>query len=101
MFGVFRNDRVPERTVNRLVFEWLDALRDGPDGARAERNEIGIGAHEAKVLTVGTPLQHVAGEPRPAAVAPLSPVHDRSAIEVSAGTHQRQARGDLFGLAGP
>jgi hypothetical protein len=36
----FWNDRVPERTINRIVFKWHDALRDSLDVARAEHGRL-------------------------------------------------------------
>src|SRR5207302_4290809 len=86
--------------VDRVECEWLQDLRHAPNRGGGERDQVRVGPHEADV-PAWDDLEDVAREQNAATLAPVRPVQDGAAGEMSSQANQREAWPDRLGVPVP
>src|SRR6266436_4197443 len=86
--------------VDRVECEWLQDLRHSLNLGGGERDQIRVRPHKADV-PAWDDLEDVAREQYAATFAPVCPVQDGTAVEVSSQPNQREARPNWLGVPLP
>jgi len=83
-FSAFRDNAVPEGTINAIESKGLEPLDDARNDGGRERHVVRITTHKPDMALVGCNLQDVACEQSTLAASTISPVKHGAAGKVAA-----------------